>query len=220
MPQTNWTDFFTAACAATTAILVAVFGWVITRRQSRNQLLLSARIDYYRQIAPDLNRLVTYMMFIGAWRDITPPEIIALKRRLDSVFYVAAPLFSPPVTSAYEAFMKRCFASFGSWGDDALIRSSPYRRRLSWQAAPPWNTDWGRMFELSEDESVEAASLEELRSTYDGLVSALVGDLNINRARSEYTSAPVVANAGGPSRTVEGASGITGQYHDDGDLAR
>ncbi|WP_156507308.1 hypothetical protein [Arthrobacter sp. OY3WO11] len=206
MSELNWTDVVSAVSAAATPIIVAVFGWMLTRRQSRSDLLLKARIDYYREIIPDLNRLMTYMMFIGPWRDITPLEVISLKRRLDVSFYIAAPLFSPPVTSAYEVFMKQCFVSFGQWGADALIRSSPYRRRVSWKAADPWDPDWGRLFELQEDEAVEAAALKAIRTSYDSLVSALVTDLNINRARGEYTNAHVLENAHGPLKSVEGAS--------------
>lgn len=206
MSEVNWTDVVSAVSAAATPIIVAIFGWVLTRRQSRSELLLKARIDYYREIMPDLNRLMTYMMFIGTWRDLSPLEAISLKRRLDASFYVAAPLFSPPVTSAYEVFMKQCFVPFGEWGADALIRSSPYRRRVSWKAADPWDPDWGRLFELHEDEAIEAAALETLRTAYDSLVSALVTDLNINRARGEYTNAHVLENARGPLKTVEGTS--------------
>lgn len=220
MSEWNWTDAVTAVSAAATPIVVAVFGWILTRRQSRNELLLNARIEYYREIAPDLNRLMTYMMFIGTWRDMTPEEVIDLKRRLDATFYVAAPLFSTPVTSAYEIFMNRCFAPFGLWGADALIKSSPYRRRVSWQADTSWNPDWGRLFELREDQPIEGSALEELRSTYDSLISALVADLNINRARGAYTSARAVANADKPLRTVEGVSDMGGRYDDSGDISR
>jgi hypothetical protein len=206
MIEISWVDVVTAVGAAATPLIVAAFGWILTRRQSRSELLLGARIDYYRELAPDLNRLMTYMMFVGTWRDITPPDIIVLKRRLDAAFYVAAPLFSTPVTSAYETFMKRCFVPFGQWGADALIRTSPYRRRVSWQAATPWNLEWGQLFELQEDQPVEGHALEELRSAYDSLISALVTDLNINRARGEYTSARVIANANTPLKAVKGPS--------------
>ncbi|GHD43779.1 hypothetical protein GCM10008097_10880 [Mycetocola manganoxydans] len=148
---------------------------------------------------------MSYMMFIGTWRDIAPPEVVALKRRLDASFYVAAPLYSRPVTAAYESYMKLCFVPFGDWGSDALIRSSPYRRRVSWKASAAWDPSWGRLFELQEEEPIERQALEELRSAYDSLISALVKDLNINRARSEYTSARAVTNAGGQLRTVDGA---------------
>lgn len=218
MSEVNWTDVVSAVSAAATPIIVAVFGWLLTRRQSRSELLLKARIDYYRDIMPDLNRLMTYMMFIGAWRDMTPLEVISLKRRLDACFYVAAPLFSPPVTRAYEVFMKQCFVPFGQWGADALIRSSPYRRRVSWNATDPWDPEWGRLFELQEDEAIEAAALETLRSAYDALVSALVTDLNINRARGEYTNTRVLENARGPLKTVEGASAFQ-KPHDEDDVA-
>lgn len=220
MPETSWTDVVTAVSSAATPIVIAVFGWILTRRQSRNELLLNARINYYSKVMPDLNRLMTYMMFVGTWRDTSPPQIITLKRRLDAAFYVAAPLFSAPVSSAYEDFMKQCFVPFGRWGADALIRTSPYRRRVSWQAAAPWNPDWERMFELKENEPVEGTALEDLRSAYDSLISALVTDLNINRARGEYTSARVVTNASGPLETVGGADDGGERYSHDNDTSR
>lgn len=218
MSEWNWTDAVTALSAAATPIVVAIFGWILTRRQSRSELLLNARIEYYREIAPDLNQLMTYLMFIGAWRDMSPEEIIQLKRRLDAKFHVAAPLFSRPVTTAYEKFMERCFVPYGQWGADALIKSSPYQRHSHWRGNIPWNADWDRLFELHEDQPIERDTLTELRSSYDSLISALVTDLNINRARGAYTSARVVANAHKPYKTVEGASGIGGRAVHHGDI--
>ncbi|MDO8383293.1 MAG: hypothetical protein Q7T17_09985 [Microbacterium sp.] len=205
VPQPNWTEILTALGAVATPIAVIVFGAILTRRQSRNELLLKARIEYYRELAPDLNRLMTYMMFIGTWRDVSPPDVIALKRRLDAAFYVAAPLFSEVVVDRYQRYMSRCFKTFGLWGSDALIRSSAYRRRQSWQAPQPWDTRWDRLFELRDGDPVERSTLEALKSAHDDLIAALVLDLNINRARSEYTSTRVVGNASGQVRTLDGA---------------
>ena len=203
--EPTWTEILTALGAVATPIVVIVFGAILTRRQSRNELLLKARIEYYRELAPDLNRLMTYMMFIGTWRDVSPPDVVALKRRLDAAFYVAAPLFSEAVMDRYQRYMSHCFKSFGLWGRDALIRSSAYRRRQSWQGSQPWDTRWDRLFELRDEEPVERASLETLKRAHDDLIAALVLDLNMNRARSEYTSTRVVGNAGGQVRTLNGA---------------
>lgn len=201
----NWTEILTALGAISTPIVVIIFGAILTRRQSRNELLLKARIDYYQKLAPDLNRLMTYMMFIGTWRDVSPPEIVALKRRLDESFYVAAPLFSETVVKRYKRYIDCCYKTFGRWGSDALIRSSAYRRRQSWKGPGAWDKNWDRLFELRDEEPVEEATLETLKRTHDDLIAALVLDLNMNRARGEYTSTRVVGNASSVVRTLGGA---------------
>lgn len=206
MSEPKWTDIVIAMAAITTPLVVAGFGWALTRRQSRNELLLGARIDYYRQLAPELNRLMTYMLFIGSWRDVTPPQIIEVKRKLDAAFFVAAPLFSEQVGGAYQRFMSSCFTTFGAWGADAKIRSSPYRRRRHWRGAAPWDPAWNACFELDEAEPVTSDDLRAVRTSHDDLVAALVRDLSMNRAREAYTTAHVVSNAGAQIRTVAGAS--------------
>ena len=42
-----------------------------------------------------------YLTFVGRWKQLTPPDVIALKRDLDRFFYPVAPLFSTPTAAAY-----------------------------------------------------------------------------------------------------------------------
>lgn len=195
----NWTDVVAAISGILTPALVAVFGVIIARRQSRSQLLQQARFDYYELLAPDLNRLMCYMTFIGTWRDDSPEEIVALKRRLDSSFHVGAPLFSKEVTSAYRNLMDLTFSTFGNWGQDAVIRSGAYRRRKAWRRADlPWDPQWQSMFKLRESETISADALTAYRRAYDGLLKCLVVDLSITRARKQYTTPDVSYNASAP----------------------
>jgi hypothetical protein len=90
----TWTESVQAISAIATPILVAALAFYLTRRQDRSNELLKARIDYYNELAPDLNTLMCYLTFIGPWRDIPPPAIIELKRRVDQRFFCAAPLFT------------------------------------------------------------------------------------------------------------------------------
>lgn len=196
----DWTDVVQAIGTVSIPVVVAILAFVLSRTQSRSEELLRTRVDYYRQLVPDLNRLMCYMTFIGTWRDQSPPEVIALKRRLDETFFCAAPLFSPLVLKAYQALMARSFSTFGAWGADAKISSSAYRRRESWCATDQWAPEWDGYFALSDDTTISGADLESYQASYDRLIGALVRDLNVTRARSRYTSRDVVRNAHAPAR--------------------
>jgi hypothetical protein len=207
MNDPNWTDVASAIAAVLTPLLLAWVGFLLTRRQSRNDLLLKARFESYGLLAPDLNRLMCYLTFIGSWRDESPVEIVALKRRLDANFHVAAPLFSSGVNDAYRALMDLSFSTFGYWGQDAVIKSAAYRRRQSWRRADvKWDAEWGEMFEIADSGTVLGETLTAYRVEYDGLLAKLVNDLSVTRARKEYTTPSVSQNASAPARAdIEGA---------------
>lgn len=195
MSEPSVVDLLVAASAVITPLLVVFFGAILTHRQSRNRLLLEARFEYYKDLAPDLNRLMCYLTYIGEWRDISPPEVVYLKRKIDKVFYVAAPLFSKQVGQRYRELMDLSFRTFGFWGQDARILSGPGRRRESWVRADPWVKEWDDYFALREDEVITPESLRAYRLAYDKLVAALVTDLSLSRARPEYTTPSVSLNA-------------------------
>ena len=207
MTEPNWTDVVSALAAVVTPILIAVFGFMITRRQSRNELLLKARFEAYNKLAPDLNRLMCYLTFIGTWRDDSPEDIIALKRRLDSNFHISAPLFSKEVTGSYRQLMDLSFSTFGFWGQDAIIRSAAFRRRQSWrQPDLQWKLEWDGMFAIPDTGKVAGEALTDYRLAYDDLLSRIVNDLSITRTRREYTTPQVSNNASAPARPdIEGS---------------
>jgi hypothetical protein len=193
----TWTDVVQAAGALLVPVVVAGLAYVLTRNQSRSQELVRARLEYYKLLAPDLNRLMCYITFIGGWRDDSPDVIIALKRRLDANFYCAAPLFSPGVLDAYNDLMELSFSTFGPCGTDARIKSNAFRRRQSWrgEGESAWRQEWDNYFILQDTERIAGESLMKYRRTYDSLLAAAVRDLDITRARSEYTTNVVKLNA-------------------------
>ncbi|MGY2873824.1 hypothetical protein ACVW00_001014 [Marmoricola sp. URHA0025 HA25] len=203
----TWADAMSAIGSVTTPLVVVVLGLIYARRHSRSEELLRARIEYYKALAPDLNVLMCYMTFIGSWRDHSPVEIVALKRRLDQTFYCAAPLFSDPVRDAYVDFERFCFSTFNHWGEDALIRSGAYRRRQAWQREPGWALSWDAMFSKPDSDAIPASDLSGIRKAHDALIAALVRDLDLTRARSGYTTSLVSLNAHAPKQhDIEGWS--------------
>ena len=199
-------EALSAVGAIATPLVVLVLGFVLTRRQARNEELLKARIDYYRVLVPKLNQLMCYMTFIGTWRDLSPVQVVQLKRELDHEFHCAVPLFSEPVALAYETYMDACFRTFNDWGSDPRILSSAYRRRQAWRPAEGWDPGWDRMFTMADHEAIPAPTLMSLRKQYDDLVGAMVRDLDLTRTRDQYTSGQVVLNAHAPVREdIEGS---------------
>ena len=85
-----------------TPAAVAALGYYSTRVlkrfehfQWRNQRLIEKRIAIYDSIAPDLNDLLCYFTYVGCWKELAPPDVVALKRSIDKKIYLAAPIFSP-----------------------------------------------------------------------------------------------------------------------------
>jgi hypothetical protein len=204
MNDPNWADVLTAFSTALVPLLVVIIGVVLAIRQTRNQELVKARLEYYKSLAPGLNRLMCYMTFIGTWRDDSPDDIVALKRELDNKFFRAAPLFSPRVSAAYNNLMELSFSTFGYWGADALIASSAYRRRQAWRNGK-WKSRWNSAFSVRDEETLSAQMLSTYRAAYDSLLSFLVEDMSLNRSRPGYTTPQVSLNAQAPHpRPVEG----------------
>lgn len=182
-----------AVSAVSVPVIVAVIGFVLNRRlkqyeadQWRNQELIKARLQYFGQLAPMLNDLMCYLTFIGRWKEMTPPEVIALKRNLDRVFYPVAPLFDSATTSAYNAFMGQCFKTHAGWGVDARIRSGFGHRRQA--AGEAWQPEWESMFTNGEDQPIEDSSIDTLHASHDLLLAKLVEDVKLLAPRQQYVS--------------------------------
>lgn len=211
MTDPTWTEILQAIGAISVPFVVAIVGFVLARSQNRNTELLKVRLDYYRLLAPGLNRLMCYMTFIGTWRDDSPPQIIEQKRQLDHTFFCAAPLFSPGVLKSYTALMTETFSTFNDWGEDAKIRSNPYRRRQSWRCGQPWDSAWDRLFAFDDAATISAQRLRNYRELYDALIGQMVKDLAVTRTRSKYTTDEVSLNAYAPARDdITGASNPSG----------
>jgi hypothetical protein len=160
--------------------------------QWRNQELIRARLEYYRELAPPLNDLLCYFTFIGSWKEFTPPHVVALKRTIDRTFYSVSPLFSDNVRQEYEAFMRCCFETFGIWGEDARLRTGFRRRR---DACREWDDAWDRQFVVPTGGQVPENDLVRIRDSYNSLMRALAQDVELSSPRDRYVTADLVLNA-------------------------
>jgi hypothetical protein len=70
-----------------------------------NESVVARRLEIFGEVAPKLNRLLCFTAFVGRWKEITPADVLDLKRDIDEVMYVNRLLFSDALFAAYQAFM-------------------------------------------------------------------------------------------------------------------
>jgi hypothetical protein len=133
-----------------TPILILALGLYVNRAlkkfehfQWRNQKLIEKRLQIFDDLAPHLNDLLCYFTYVGCWKDLTPLQVIQLKRTPDKKIFLAAPLFSPKFLSACANFIGLCYETYTGWGRDAKLRTKTERRQ---QAMGNWESPWSDMF--------------------------------------------------------------------------
>jgi hypothetical protein len=185
MDSGNWNILEIARLAVTmlTPLTVVGVGYMFSRATKRlesvqwaNQTVIQRRLDIFQQVAPKLNRLLCFAVFIGLWKEITPADAIRLKRETDETMYVNRVLFSSELFDAYLAFTETLFELYARPGENARLRvaiSSPLgdRRNLGW-----WDESMEREFSTKD-----IPPLEEVQAAYDALSERFRRDLYITR---------------------------------------
>lgn len=164
-----------------TPVAVALLGVYLTRLakrfehlQWRNQRLIEKQIVIYDDLAPALNDVLCYFTFIGCWKELTPPEVIKLKRVIDKKIYLASPLFSDEFFGACINFMAKCYATYQGWGLDAKLKTTSTRRREA--AGDAWKPSWNDCF------SQEPSDPKEIREAYKRIMHVFSKDIGLSSA--------------------------------------
>ena len=84
---------------------------------------MEKRLELYDQIAPDLNAIFCFFVWVGYWKDISPKDLIEKKRELDKIVNIYKHLLSPSFYTAYNDFIHLVFRTYSGAGKDALIMS-------------------------------------------------------------------------------------------------
>lgn len=171
----NWLEVAKIAVAVMTPLSVAGFGWFISRRLKRfdllqwsNQKLIEKRIAIYDQVGPALNQLYCFFSWVGSWKETSPADVLRLKRELDQKMYVYGHLFEAELLRSYQDFIHTLFQTYQGAGVDAKIRSvvrGPEGDR-SVQFLDGWKPEWEARF---ADQSREAP-LAEVERKYNALI--------------------------------------------------
>jgi len=176
----NWLEIAKLCASLLVPCALAIFGIYVhrvTKRfehlQWRSQKLVEKRLAIYDDLAPLLNDLLCYFTYVGAWKQMNPPDVVALKRTIDKKVYLAAPLFSAEFFAACMALQAICFATFRGFGRDASLRSRFERRR---EARPnDWKSEWEACF------SNEASEPTLVHEAYQRVVHAFSRDIGVRQ---------------------------------------
>ena len=173
---TVWTslEIVKLVVSVLTPIAVVILGIFVARATARieqaqwaSQKVVEHRLRIFDVVAPKLNRLLCFYTFVGRWKEITPVDVLSLKRELDEDLYVNRLLFAPYFFEMYLDFMGLLFRTYAAADRDALIRgfvASEFgdRRSLEW-----WQPAYSDLFA-----GEQIASLGDVRSAYDRLGEA------------------------------------------------
>lgn len=149
----------------------------IEHRQWSNQKIIEKRLEVYEKITPQLNEMMCFFVRIGTWKEHAPTRIIDMKRDLDKIAHVYAPLFSPRFLETYNDFMSQCFATERGAGKDAQLRTEceHYRDAYVGSGSETWEERWDDCFTGSE----EAAEKKEVHRAYDRLLKRIAVEIGV-----------------------------------------
>lgn len=183
-PLWNSLEVAKLALSLLTPIMILLIGIWVTRFAERfkallwaNQKVIEKRIAVYDELAPLLNDVYCYYGYVGNWKELTPPQVLEIKRKLDKRVYIYAPLFSPSFIDLYNIFIRLCFQTFVKPGLDAKLRTqivSKYGNRKD-VSTIEWDQKWNDMF----SDPKEATLKQDIESTYNKLMSCFASELGV-----------------------------------------
>jgi hypothetical protein len=159
----DWTYFELAKLAVDllTPLIVVWLGFMVkkhfdrmARGHKRSDRLVDARIKSFDEMAPLLNSLYQYYVYVGEWKNLTPVDVIETKRRLDSLLLGRAPLFGRRFLRAWKEFEDALFQTYSGKGEPAKLKTD-YKSRMDGET---WHMEWSRMFVLEEGSKKEQIS--------------------------------------------------------------
>lgn len=140
----------------TLPVVLVFIGWRINKSIKElehshwaNQKIIEKRLQLFDQIAPRLNDLYCFYLFIGRWKEISPMDLVQIKRELDRLVYTYRAILGVELTETYRNFMdKVAFHVYNKAGENARIIGEIENRlgdrRI--HAAYDWQDEWQQVF--------------------------------------------------------------------------
>lgn len=129
-----------------------------------NQKILEKRIAVFDRMATKIYDILCFYLYTGNWVEITPVDVIKLKRELEKETNIYAPLFSDELIVMIQEFNRLCFITPSGWEQDVKIKSQ-YEQREEHNLE--WEDNWYRYFDTNN--VVEATKMKE---KYDDLMES------------------------------------------------
>ena len=143
----------------------------LTSQYQTNQKLVEKRIEVYERIGPKFNDILSFFCYTGNWNEMTPMDIMQLKRELDKEIQIHTPVFSEELNEKYNALMQLCFVAFTGWEHNEKIKSLYELRRDN---NPDWKDDWATFFDTNN--VVEGVLVKE---RHDNLMAFFKQDIDL-----------------------------------------
>lgn len=133
-----------------TPILIVLIGYLLNNTLHRfenaqwaNRKLVEHRLKLFDEIAPLLNDLFCFYTYVGNWKELSPPDIIECKRKLDKIVHINLALFSQDFHPKYKTFLNCCFKVFNEHGADAKLLTKFDKRK---DFVEMWKDSWNSLF--------------------------------------------------------------------------
>ncbi len=144
----------------------------LINQHQTNQKLIEKRIEIYDRIGPKLNDILSFFSYTGNWKELSPVDIMRLKRELDKEININTPHFSDDLNNKYNSFMQLCFVAHSGWEHEEKIKTLYELRQ---ENNPEWDDDWIPYFDTNN--VVEGIKLKE---RYDELLEYFKKELGIS----------------------------------------
>ncbi|MEZ5778104.1 MAG: hypothetical protein R3E44_07055 [Paracoccaceae bacterium] len=125
----DWIEVLKLLSSIATPIVVVVLGFKLNSRlksiddsQWQSRKIVEKRLELYEKIAPGLNAIFCFCMWVGYWKDLSPRGLIQTKRDLDKTANIYRHLLSEEFYSKYNDFIHLVFLTYTGAGKDALIK--------------------------------------------------------------------------------------------------
>lgn len=178
-----WTSLETAKLVvdAFVPITVVWLGLWVHRATKRieashwvNQKLIEHKLNVYNDISPPLNDIYCYIAYIGDFKNMTPPDVVAKKRLVDRKFHLAKRFFSSKFRSCYADFIFACFKEYTGINKDAEIRTGKTSRKTNFGSK--WAADWDKLF---VSDRADKTDIVLVRQKYDALMEQFIAELSL-----------------------------------------
>jgi len=171
-------------CSVLTPAAIAIFGVYIHRvtkrfedHQWRSQKLIEKRLTIYDDLAPLFNDLLCYFTYVGCWKELKPPDVVALKRKIDRKIYLAAPLFPKEFFQACQVLQGLCFSAYRGWGMDAQLRTNWGRRKDA-------DTGWLEEWQTYCSDATEVTDPANVKAAYDRVMQVFADSIGVTADHS------------------------------------
>jgi len=184
----NSLDVAKLAVPALSSLILAPVGYLISAQLSQIKdqndrisqnygELVKKRIDLYDAIARKSNRVFAYYLYIGKWKEETPETIISYKRELDELIYSYQPIFTAEAVNSYNKLTDQFFKTYGSWGEDARLRTTTAEREKFSRSRK----------EEYKDRFTNEDNRKEICDAYNEFINKLSAELQMKLLTGEQT---------------------------------